>query len=429
MKPAWQARERTIVQIRSAAGELSQICPIDPEFWSTDGNIEIGQYIQEHEAYLNARRSERKAIYHYTGLEALQGMVTDGVIWASDVRHLNDRAELSYALEGMYQLSAEIWGAGSNLQPLDAIFRPSRNWQFVSCFSYSRDQLSQWRAYGRKVGIAITFDRDHLESAVNASQGRIVECEYLSVNDFSGLRGTLESILANLKKPGALNSDGALVDMEVQGEATRRVVELATSIKHPSFDEEQEVRLVCARSQVDDATSFRSSPHSLIPYNKIDVDGRRFGAPQRQRYANHLGMLEVMVWPSNVDDQILDAIAHVDGPCRTCPDTSVCFAVPDIASVARMSEAKSGAELSALATPHVASLMRATMLGCKAEPRTHITSKAMPCDPVSASLVRWWWRPSCHAPLPPARNCRMKTSSSPCPMATRSASATRTAAV
>lgn len=308
MVPIWHARVKTIVQIRSATGELAQIRPVDPEFWSSDGNIEFGQYVREHETYLATRRAERKVIYHYTGLEALRGIVSDGVIWASDVRHLNDRAELLYALESMFQMSVKIWGADANLQPLEAIFRPSRSWQLVSCFSYSRDQLSQWRAYGQRVGVAIAFDHDHLMSAATLAGGRIVACQYFQPADFSRLQEPLEAILDSLRKPGVLNGEGALVNMEVQSEAARKVVEIAAAIKHPSFFEEQEARLVFARSKVDDGIAFRASPQSLTPYLRVDVDGRRFGAKQRQRYANHLGILEVTVWPSNVDDQILDSI-------------------------------------------------------------------------------------------------------------------------
>jgi len=305
-KEAWTRRERMTARITAPTGEVAAIRPIDPAFWSEDGNIEIGRYFREQDEYLATHRRQNQVVYHYTGLEALHGIVNDGALWASDASHLNDRAELRYALENMGVLIAQQWA--TNPQPLDAIFRPGLAGQFIACLSRSRDQLSQWRAYGKKVGVAIAFDRQHLAHVVEAQRGAIVECRYLRPNEFSEIQGELASIKQSLMSPGALNADGALIDMKLQQELTDRAVRTATSIKHPSFEEEQEVRLVFSVKSASEMLNFRSSPQSLTPYLKIDIDGRRISSPGRRRFTNHLGMLEVIVWPNDVDDQILDAI-------------------------------------------------------------------------------------------------------------------------
>lgn len=317
-------------RITGPTGNLALIRPIDPEFWSEDGNIEVNQYFTEHDAHLKERGEKRGIVYHYTNLEALRGIVRGGAIWASDVRHLNDRAELLYALEHMYMRARKSWGAQKNPQPLDAIFRPGFTGQFVSCFSYSRDQLSQWRAYGRKVGVAIAFDRDHLAHAIELQGGALVDCQYHRPDDFGGLDDEIDLVLRSLACSHVLNGQGELVDMAVQERLTQRVVQIAASIKHPSFDEEQEARAIFRIEAVTDAVQFRSSDQSLTPYISLDIDERKTGWG-RSKYANHLGMLEVMVWPSGIDDQILDAIdmlfhqsGHVlisrsSSPYRTSP--------------------------------------------------------------------------------------------------------------
>jgi hypothetical protein len=221
---------------------------------------------------------------------------------------MNDRAELWYALENMHSLAMKSWGSNRNPQPLNAIFRPGSAGQFVVCLSRSRDQLSQWRAYGKRVGVAIAFDQVHLTHAAGVQHGAAVDCQYHRPDDFHVLKGEVDAIMQSLSKAGALNKDGGLVDMSLQNELTQRAVRIATSIKHPSFVEEQEIRLVFAVQSVSDALQFRSSNQSLTPYIKIDIDGRRTGMQARRKFANFLGMLEVMVWPSDVDDQILDAI-------------------------------------------------------------------------------------------------------------------------
>jgi len=110
------------------------------------------------------------------------------------------------------------------------------------------------------------------------------------------------------------NDDGselaaaASADGSLQEKLMRRAVHIAASIKHPSFAEEREVQLAFELHQLSDMIQFRSSPQSSIPFVKVDVDGRRIGIEKGQKYANRLGMMEVIVWPENVDSQILDAI-------------------------------------------------------------------------------------------------------------------------
>jgi Protein of unknown function (DUF2971) len=308
VQEAWIARERVTLRYTAPTGELIQIRSIDPEFSSEDGNIETGRYVREHDEYLRQLRKDGGVVYHYTSLEALHGIVKQGALWASDASHLNDRAELRYALENMRHLMSGSRHQSSNQQPLDAIFRPGLARQYVACFSKARDQLSQWRAYGRQIGVSIAFDRSHLDSALRVQRGEIFDCRYLKSQEFSILREDLEIILQALSQPGALNEKGELINIAVQNELTQKVIKIATYIKHPSFAEEQEVRLAFPSDQAFESIRFRSSHQSLVPFLEIDVDGRRIGMKSRRRYANNLGMLEIIVWPNDVGDEILDAI-------------------------------------------------------------------------------------------------------------------------
>ena len=38
-------------------------------------------------------------LYHYTSASGLKGIVESGTLWATDVLHLNDSSEISYAVE------------------------------------------------------------------------------------------------------------------------------------------------------------------------------------------------------------------------------------------------------------------------------------------------------------------------------------------
>lgn len=309
---AWAAPENLTCTVSAPTGEIHQVRPIDPLFWPDEGNIEVERYFALHDSFLAEHCNAGNVVYHYTTLQGFHGIVKDGAIWASDARVLNDRLEVKYALEQMRSYIANANGKNIAQQALNAVFRGESFWQFVSCFSLARDQLSQWRAYTSNVGVAIGFDREHLVRAVEGLKGHARLCRYLAPSAFSELRPELDEIASALQTPKALNSSGALIDMDLQEKLTRQATKLATSIKHPSFSEERELRLIVSHHDCHDKVEYRASTNTLIPYTKIDIDIRRLGT-QRPQFSNHLGMMEIVVWPSDVDNQVLDAIRMVFG--------------------------------------------------------------------------------------------------------------------
>jgi hypothetical protein len=298
----------TTAVITAPSGQILEIRHVDVESWTHAGPIEFGRYASDQNGLISELLNNRDVLYHYTNLQSLYGIVREGTIWASDVRVMNDRAELTYALGEMRALANTAQSSVSS-EMLDSVFDPARTWQFAASFSCSRDQLSQWRAYayGARVGVSIGFSRTHLTRAIEAQQGRIVDCRYFERRDFLSLRGEIEDMVGVLEA-----SKGKLSDAEEKNLASR-AVHLASNIKHKSFAEEQEARLIVAIERVSERVQFRPSLHALTPYVKIDLDGRRFGAA-KERFANHLGMMEILVWPSDADSQVLDAIDMLLSP-------------------------------------------------------------------------------------------------------------------
>ena len=308
MPSVWAEREPLSIAISAPDGFLSQLRPIDPEFYEERGRINIADYLKAQDQYLNERLENGKMVFHYTTIPALLGIVRDGALWASDVRQLNDRWEIRYALNQLGAILAADSAFAKNHQPIQAIFGVDRFWQFASCFSKSRDQLSQWRAYGNQIGVAIAFDRDHLDEAATAAGGFLTDWRYVALDEFSSFKAELDGIIQSLKDPSLFNEKGELINMTIQHQLTKQAIEIASSIKHPSFREEQEVRFIGEHGSLKKEIQYRSSERSLVPYATLDLDMRRFGGSKRKRYTNFLGMMEIMVWPQNADGQILDAI-------------------------------------------------------------------------------------------------------------------------
>ncbi len=296
--------------LSSKEGETLQIRHFDPAFWQHDGPIEANRYAREHDEYLQQRLAQGDILYHYTSLEGLRGIVQSGEIWASDSRFMNDKLELSYALNQMQRLVSDDPKYTIPAAALDAVFQPGRAWQFVTCFSRARDQLSQWRAYGSsRVSVAIGFDRKHLTKVTESDGGTLSECAYASADELTAIKHNLEPIAAALHQECSSQPDGRLTNVELQGRLSLAAVEIASTIKHPTFSEEREVRAVMPIAKVTPRVKFRTSSGSIIPFVPLVLDRRRLRpAPPIERYANHLGMIEVVVWPADADSQILDAI-------------------------------------------------------------------------------------------------------------------------
>ena len=146
------------------------------------------------ERYRDRRRlrSERypipPALYHYTDVNGLQGMMSTFNMWLSDAVFLNDPLEGSWVHHRAKALSREALGrtplAEQILQQIEAqlsapdmrlrsdsadasMFAAMENATqpaFIASFSENDDLLSQWRGYGDGgAGVSIGFDLNHLD--------------------------------------------------------------------------------------------------------------------------------------------------------------------------------------------------------------------------------------------------------------------------
>lgn len=100
-------------------------------------------------------------LFHYTTCAGFQGIVTSGVVRATHIAFMNDSSEYIHAVNIMgnaveHRLNSEHDDDAKRLLEyllprLDAnrMFLSDFPPLFVACFSAVKDDLSQWRAYGR----------------------------------------------------------------------------------------------------------------------------------------------------------------------------------------------------------------------------------------------------------------------------------------
>jgi hypothetical protein len=261
-----------------------------------------------------------RSLFHYTTADGLIGILQNQSLFATHSEFLNDSTECKTILAVLLpRLEAELRHVVPELiarklfQPSiltdygDEIFRqeaenmlqamPSATHStapyFISSFcihdpqspAYEHGLLSQWRGYGRG-GFAIEFDEmqlDDLNKAENNSrryQGIITEEvtyhkheDRLKEADFAGFAGAL---LKNLF-PSMAHKLEDVLGSKVTNDFARPFLSIAPFLKDPSFEEENEYRIValCNRPTIKDDADRRAAKQirfrakasgQLIPY-------------------------------------------------------------------------------------------------------------------------------------------------------------------
>jgi hypothetical protein len=204
----------------------------------------------------------------------LLSVLKSKVLWASDIRFLNDGAEFQHGLEVVLnEVEASFGGVDDRRRPLLerlpwALQQAATKPVYATSFSAQGDLLSQWRAYCPPArGVALGLDAEALAAATAHTSFRLAICVY----DAELQRQLVRDILDQ-----AIKQD---IETDVETDShvlARDLIELAVCLKHPSFVEEQEWRIVStpwATGEFDLPLRFREGRSSLVPYVEFPIFG------------------------------------------------------------------------------------------------------------------------------------------------------------
>jgi hypothetical protein len=211
-------------------------------------------------------------LYHYTTGEALRAFVVDRAMYATDVSHLNDAAEFTYAAGRARDVIDEHRkGATDALEVafcealLEALVEAESAGVYVASFSEEPDLLSQWRAYTpRDGGFAVGFKT---EALITASARRAFKCEYDEERQRGLLADLFGKALELLKKRVGEGSSPSSAQRVVVLQFSEAFLTLGAILKHPGFKEEAEWRLIVHDSPVGQTVpQFRIGRGGFVPY-------------------------------------------------------------------------------------------------------------------------------------------------------------------
>lgn len=276
--------------------------------------IQIEEAI-EFGAFRPADLGREDAVYHYTKLDALKGIVENNVFWATEYNYLNDEQEFQYVQKVLMDVLERELGAMTPENPcapfmgrlFECMAAETLNEYYVASFSLNSDNLTLWAEFANpgcnvKCNIFDLFDyEDYTVNAViydYEKQAGIVEEVLFEVMDFF----FPDKKCAGLKE--YLAGESVQVQQGVAGACAKLVAYRGMFMKSPLFQAEEEYRAVF-KCVEDSKHKYRIAQNRFVPYIEIPLSEE----------GKH-GMEEIMLAPLNrseLDIRSMGMFCQVNG--------------------------------------------------------------------------------------------------------------------
>jgi Protein of unknown function (DUF2971) len=206
-------------------------------------------------------------IYHYTDINGLLGMIVTGKIWATHVSRLNDSSEYHHGIKVVADCVRNAMPASSKPLVDKILSELKRVETYVASYSTKHDLLSQWRSYsGGKVGYCFGLATDGIATLDDSTPllEPVIYKDSLAQQVISRMVNRVDEYLQNSQFGEA--EVGFLLGM-VGG----ILANLACTIKHPKFEEENEYRQFYqpGATSLQLEKKFRNGRFGLTPYVEV----------------------------------------------------------------------------------------------------------------------------------------------------------------
>ncbi|WP_396615967.1 DUF2971 domain-containing protein [Lysobacter soli] len=270
-----------------------------------------------------------RTLYHYTGIGALLGIVEHKRVWASHAYYLNDSREILHACDVLRALVLERAEQCSDierefLEQLHAWLKTfDSNAYHVYIFSLSEERslLSQWRSYTpHGKGVSLGFSAATLNSMLREQNFRIAKCRYANHEHRELLEVLLDKLLITF------NQGRSTIDV-MQNHPSQKYfkfledyrndfLQVLSVIKHPSFKEEAEWRVISPYypNYTVPEIRYREGASMLLPYIHVDIQ-RDDGGPLFD---------EVLLGPSRDNELSMSALSNFLRKAGASPQTVSC---------------------------------------------------------------------------------------------------------
>jgi hypothetical protein len=227
----------------------------------------------------------QERLYHYTSFTGILGIVESRALWASDIRYMNDSAELKHTADLIRTEITQRIGSG---HPKPDLLNQFLHWVthritnghmlFASSFRSNGNLLSQWRGYSRLgKGVSLGFNSDYILQCAKQQSFQIGKCIYSCSSQERLISQVIDAVevLAEEHAPDCDNQ-GKAVDHSYHSIfdlIESDLLRIAAILKHPSFREEEEWRIVSPviTDYIEAPVLFREGTSMLVPYIEFNL--------------------------------------------------------------------------------------------------------------------------------------------------------------
>ena len=228
-------------------------------------------------------------LFHYTSAEGCVGILKSKEMWATNSIFFNDSKEHEHAIEyAKGQLNNLLnnnihyknkWTPEERklLERMHGAAGSAARRYYVISFSEEGDLLSQWRAYCPDTGgYSIGFPILQLQNMARKYNFILAKCIY-DINEMGKITSQMLFYFVRLFNEQRKNQSEEEAIKDVSWQYNQTLRRIAAVMKHPSFSEEKEWRLI-SPSVPDDHSrmDYRGSKKGIIPYYKFPLQDDEF---------------------------------------------------------------------------------------------------------------------------------------------------------
>lgn len=226
-------------------------------------------------------RISPEKLYHYTSSDGVLNILKNRTVWATNIHYLNDTQELFYAVEqiqniiGSYAKEDLINTKKSLYSKLREALEAVQSYD-LCIFSLTEDRnlLSQWRGYCPPAGgYSLGFEIAKLKPLMKAQGFLLVPCIYDCKMQNDLLVQIIEGTIRHYYRVVKAGWTDERVLLSCQYYFICKLVLVGPMIKHPSFSEEREWRMISTPKKMTETTwGFRAGKYMIVPHSIFHLD-------------------------------------------------------------------------------------------------------------------------------------------------------------
>lgn len=236
-------------------------------------------------------------LFHYTNAAGAEGIISSSSLWATEIRYLNDYSELKTATNVIRSILQHTRSdsdlpnqrAATFVEMLD---RHIIGFDFVksicvASLSAEPNMLSQWRAYAPRNGYALGFDAGGLISKARSQDFLLIRCTYDQDEKAMLLHHLVNQAISFIANYTPWPDDIPIATSCLNNfahNAARIVGTFAPAIKHVSFSDEKEWRLIKLPKTHVQELCFRIRDDTIVPYSVLSLSDEDGTIPMNHIY-------------------------------------------------------------------------------------------------------------------------------------------------